>query len=307
MRQMILTIVFVLVYCMSCMALNLPELPATGEIETLVVRPQEEGNAADQYLKAEKILRDKQAGESKQDPQTLLLDEGSEEFKLVLEGLKCRRCVFPYSLDITVPPYETMIPMMLLYNTACRTFRAKGDTALKSKQYDQARDWYSKAVNLGLHIFEDPAITIIQDLISTKCIAVGIEGLGDLFIAQGETGKAEICRRFLTQKTEFSDRLSRFMRTTLSRPGKMSDEFREAAVVFPTIKYTSIKLEILIFASELHILSDNPEIRSLCAKIIADAKIDPDVRIRKVALWGDTLKREELLKATESTDMGIPD
>ncbi|MCD4654068.1 hypothetical protein K8T06_09040 [bacterium] len=269
-------------------AVTIPEPPSVSEIAIFVDRPSENCNAADIYLHAEKLYRDT---ELKRPPEERnLLDPDSEIYELIEKGLKCSYCEFPYSLDMKLPPYEQMIPMMALYRAAARTWRKQGDEALEAKEYNRAKIQYSKAVNLGLQLFEEPGITIIQDMISFSLLQEGIEGLGDLFIALGEADKAATCARFLALRMRYIDELPRFINSTLRDPDHeiplLTNSYKSVARIYPTITYNPIKVEIILTTAEIYSFNRNDEETSKYCHMVFDTALkDPDLRIRKVAKW----------------------
>jgi len=287
----------------AAVAVTIPEPPPVTEIAALVERPEGQGNAADYYLQAEKMYRESELAKPEAD--RMILDETSEIYALMEQGLAIRRCEFPYSLEMKLPPYEQMIPMMALYRAAAVTWRRKGDRALEMKSYDDARSWYSRAVNLGLQLYEEPGITIIQDMIAFTCMQEGAEGLGDLFIATGDPDRAAACARFLAQRTRYMDELPRFVNSILRKPGRgkpeLTDSFKAVARLYPSFIYAPIKVEIILSTGEILAFNRNdPETLKYCKMILESALKDPDRRIRAIAEWAEKLDAGDLMRMMEN-------
>jgi hypothetical protein len=277
---------------------TIPEPPDLSEIYALITRPAGNCDGTQYYLKAEKLLF---SGEMKGP----YLDEKGKPYQLMLEFLKCGKFVLPYSLEMKLPPVWQRNPSSLLLRGAAKTFRKKGDEALDAKHFDAAYDWYSKAVNIGLHVREEPGITIIQDTISMMCIGEGVEGLGDLYIAKGDVKKAAACARFLSNKTAYLDQTQNFLSRILgfnesSGRGflepKATPEYREIVRQYPRIKHLPIKMEVLYATAVIHVFSDERETRAICMKVIKAAKRDSDPRFRKVAAWAETWSKEKIFE-----------
>lgn len=277
---------------------TIPEPPSVREIEAMVTRPTGEGNAADYYLQAEALYRKTEL--HKPSEERLVLDDTSEVYSLVEKGLAIRHCTFPYSMTMKLPPYEQMIPMMALYRAAAVTWRKKGDAALEREDYDAARAWYSKAVNLGLQLNEEPGITIIQDMIAFTCMQEGVEGLGDLYIATGDGDNAAACARFLAHRTRYMDELPKFVNTILRSPDQkmpsLSESFKAVARLYPTISYAPIKVEIILSTGEiLAFHRGDPETEHYCNMVLDHAIKEPDPRIRTIAEWAKKLEVKDLM------------
>ena len=283
----------------------IPHPPDVEVIAGMVTRPSGEGNAADFYLKAEKLYRDTEL--SKAPEERSFLNEDSEIYRLLEQGSACASCVFPYSAGMKIPPYEQMIPMMALYNAAAKTYSRNGDTALEAKQYDKAFQWYSKAVNLGLHLWYEPGITVIQDMITFNCLAQGVQGLGDYYIAKGDGDHAAKCARFLAEKTEYLDSIPKFVKGTLARPHKLTQDYRDLADLFPSIEYLPVKLEILLYTMELRVFVQDDEVMKLSSRIIESGMKHPDSRIRAVAEWARDVNAKKMRKMLEQGDDSVFD
>lgn len=284
----VITMVSLLALAPDIAAVEIPYPPSVDEIAALITRPTTECNAADDYLKAEKFYRKTELKKPPEDRNSLPTD--SEIMKLVEQGLACRSCEFPFSLDMELPPYEQMIPMMALYRAAARTWRIQGDDALKLKDYPAATAFYSKAVNLGLQLFEEPGITIIQDMISFACMQEGVEGLGDVFIATGDAEKAATCARFLANRAHYMDSLPNFVSHVLRGPNHplagLAENFKEIALLYPSVTYLPIKVEIILTTGELLAFNrKDPDVVKYTGMILDNALNDPDERIRKTAKW----------------------
>ncbi|MBN2056072.1 hypothetical protein JW905_14175 [bacterium] len=275
-------------------AADIPKPPDVTGLSGFVSRLTGDGNAADHFLAAEKVfLKDHDRKEIERP-----VDEDDEAFRLVEKGLGCGRCEFPYSATMAIPPYEQMIPMMSLYRSVVKRFRLLGDAALAKKDFATAEHWYGHCLVLGLMLWNEPGITIIQDMISMSCLSEGAEGLGDLAISRGDPDRAALCARFLAEKTAYLDALPLFVRDTLrggmNYPAKVSDSFRQVADVYETIDYNPLKLEILLAASEIVSFHKDKETLGVCARILGPASRDPDPRIRAVAEWTAGLSKEDM-------------
>ena len=280
--------VVLLAFAPDIAAVEIPSPPSVDEISALVIRPIGDCNAADDYLKAEKLYRKTELRKPPEERSRMSPD--SEIMKLVEQGLTCRSCEFPFSLDMELPPYEQMIPMMALYRAAARTWRIQGDEALTLKDYETATAFYSKAVNLGLQLFEEPGITIIQDMISFACMQEGVEGLGDVFIATGDAEKAATCARFLANRAHYMDSLPDFVNHVLRGPDHplsgLTENYKEVALLYPTVTYLPIKVEIILTTGELLAFNrKDPEVLKYSGMILDNALKDQDERIRKTAKW----------------------
>lgn len=269
-------------------AVDIPSPPDVGEIAALVSRPDGDCNAADAFLEAEALYRKTELKKAPEKRNSLSPD--SEIMKQVERGLACKMCEFPFSRDMKLPPYEQMIPMMALYRAAARTWRIQGDEALERKDYPAAEAMYAKALNLGLLLFEEPGITIIQDMISFACMQEGAEGLGDVFIATHEADKAAACARFLANRARYMDSLPKFVSRVLRGPDHpfpgLTDDFKAIALLYPSITYAPVKVEIILCAGELHAFNrKDPELVKHCRMILDRAMNDPDERLRKMAKW----------------------
>ncbi|MBN1550541.1 hypothetical protein JW979_03680 [bacterium] len=306
MKRMLILTGFMFLFSAVCAADELiPQPPDLSEIYQLVNQPAGDCNAADSYQKAEEMLRN---------DENLVkdgyLDENSEPYKLVLQGIECGRCVFPYSLDMKLPPYEQMIPMMKLYRSAAKTFARKGQEALEKKDYATAEKWFAKAVILGLQFWEEPGITIIQDLITMSILTEGVEGFGDLFIAKGDGPKAVACARYLAEKTAYNDALRDFVKNKLRNgdawPPQATETFKEIARLYPTLKYLPIKVEILLRTAEINAFDETQEAKEICRKVIEEGKRDADARIRKMAEWAESLPKDSAVELIKSLGGEVP-
>lgn len=268
--------------------ITIPHPPPLEELSSLVILPDGECNAADIYLEAENIYRNTELKKSPE--QRMNLPEQSEIMKLMEKGLHCRQCEFPYSRDVTLPPYNQMIPMMALYRAAAHTWRLQGDEALRNKEYSRAATSFQKPLLLGFQLFNEPGITIIQDMISFTCMQEGAEGLGDLYIATGDAEKAAVCARFLANRVRYIDALPAFVSSILRGQNHplsgLTETYKEVALLYPAIDYQPIKLEILLATGELLAFNRNNEELVTCCRLVIDHAVkDPDERIRKMATW----------------------
>jgi hypothetical protein len=294
-QKLIVTILMLLgILVPSLYAVDIPHPPDLTAVIAMIERPDGSGNAADYYLEAEKKYRESTMHAKDRE----LVSETSEAYKLVLKGMACASCEFPYSRDMTIPPYQQMIPMMALYRSVARTFRKNGDDAFEKKSRDLARNWYAKAVNLGLHLWEEPGVTIIQDMIALAVIAEGVEGLGDVFIANGDADGAARCARFLAGKTRYLECLPRFVKDTLrggdGKRFQVSSGYREVARRYGSITYTPLKIEILLTTAEIMAFPQPSADREICERILNSALKDPDQRVRVIAEWAVTLDKDKI-------------
>lgn len=304
--RIIAALILVIIPAASACAGTIPVPPDVSTLYSMIERPANNCNAAEMFLNAEKMVR-------KSDDEIVegRLKQNSDAYRLVMKGLECRRCEFPFSLDMKLPPYEQMIPMMKLYRSAAKTFSQNGEKALEKKKFEEAEMWFSNALNLGLLLWEEPGITIIQDMISLSCLTEGAEGMGDLFIAKGDEDNAAACARFLAQKNAYLDALPRFVNQKLRNkdewPRKASEEFKQIALLYPTVRYLPLKLEILLAVAELNAFTLDRETSELCRRVIDEGKKDPDARIRKTAEWAEELKKANGIEMIKELDGELPD
>jgi hypothetical protein len=283
-------------------SVTIPSPPPLDELASLIILPDGECNAADFYLEAENAYRGTELIKSPEHRMTL--PEHSGILKLMEKGLLCRQCEFPYSREITLPPYNQMIPMMALYRAAAHTWRLQGDEALKNKAYSRAAACYHKPLVLGFQLFNEPGITIIQDMISFTCMQEGAEGLGDLYIAIGDAEKAAICARFLANRVRYIDALPEFVSSILRGQNHplsgLTENYKAVSLLYPAVDYQPIKVEILLVTAELLAFNrKNDDLVTCCRMVIDHAVNDPDERIRKMAQWAlewDIQKHVDLMK-----------
>ena len=283
-----------------------PVPPDLHAIYNLVTRPTGDCNAADYFRQAEAQLRD-----HSRDEKNGCLKEKSRSYELVEQGLNCRRCEFPFSLDMKLPPYEQMIPMMKLYRAAARTYAQNGREAMEKKDYAAAAQWFSKAVNLGLLLWEEPGITIIQDMITMVVLSEGVEGFGDMFIAQGNGDQAAVCAKFLAEKTAYMEALPKFVNRILrdqgAWPPRATDSYKEVARLYPTVTYLPIKVEILLTTAEINAFNEDADTKKLCHSVIEAGKADPDARIRKIAGWAEELSKSAIMEMVKANGGEVPE
>lgn len=275
-------------------AVTVPQPPDVNAIAAMVTRPAKPGNAAEFYLKAEGLISEQMAKYTDTDGK--YLDEDAEVYQLVMQGLEHRVCVFPYATEMKLPPYDQRTPLMLLYGNAIRTFRKNGDMALEERDFAEAQKWYEKGVNLGLHIWYDPGITIVQDLITMAILQQGVEGLCDLAVTRGDAVRAAACARFLADTTRYLDQISPFLKKTLARPPQgMTASYKELAEWFPVLDHLPIQVEILLYTAEIRTaLPEDEEVQAISNKVIAMGKKHTDVRIQKLAQWAEDVTQADM-------------
>jgi hypothetical protein len=278
----------------------LPQLPDVAPLAALIDRPSLDCNAADRFLEAEEIYRQGELQKPVEERTPLPLDHPA--MTLVLDGLECRRCEFPYSADIAIPPTEQRIPMAALYSAASaglvehsRELREKGDV-------DRARQELGRALQLGLLLFEEPGITFIQHLIALRVLADAAEGLGDLAIARGDEEVAATCARFLARTNAYSDDLGVWWREFMAYPALQEDPAGHASVVrklapfFDATSNLALQLEILVYLGLAQAVLDPSPAREAAVATLERARRSPDRRIGKVAEWALGLEAEEAVR-----------
>jgi hypothetical protein len=275
----------------------LPELPDLTPLAALIDRPSGDCNAADRFLEAEEIYRQGELQKPAEERRPLPLDHPA--MKLVLEGLECRRCEFPYSADLAIPPTEQPIPMGALYWAAAAGLAERGQRLRDEGQTGAAREEYGRALQLGLLLFEEPGLTFIQQLVALRVLSQAAEGLGDLAVARGDEDDAAACARFLARSHAYRDDLGVLMREVLAYPPLQKDPEAHAplvpkvAALFDATTNEAIQVEILIYLGFAHAVINDPEARDAAEATLARARRSPDRRLRTLADWGLELEAGE--------------
>jgi hypothetical protein len=219
--------------------------------------------------------------------------------KLVLEGLQCRRCEFPYSADLAIPPTEQTIPMGALYWAASAGLVEGGQRRRAEGAPGAAREEFGRALELGLLLFEEPGITFIQQLVALRVLADAAEGLGDLAIAQGNEDDAATCARFLAQSHAYRDDMGTLMREVLAYAPLQDDPeghaplVHQVAPLFDATANRALQLEILLYLSFARAVLDPSAARDAAEATLERARRSPDRRIGRLAEWGLDLEASE--------------
>ncbi len=268
-----------------------PSPPDAAAIAALVERPTADCNAADFYMQAQEAYRPEL---KKPREQRLQLAGDHPALGLILKGWGCRRCEFPYSKDLTLPPWEQTIPMSHLYWSAARTLVARGEPLRQQGRLGEARAASAQAVSLGLHLLQDPGLTFIQRIVALKTLSIGVESLGDLAIAGGQKETAAACERFLAASREYVDGLLRFVREEvparplLESPKTQADHLRLVSGYYAGTNDTPVRVEILMYLAFAQSLVDDAGARDAAQATLRRAARDPDPRLAKLAQWGLT-------------------
>lgn len=275
----------------------LPELPDVTALAALVDRPSADCNAADRFLEAEEVYRQGELQKSAEERRPLPLDHPA--MKLVLGGLECRRCEFPHSVDLTLPPTDHPIPMSALYWAVSASLAERGQALRAEGQAARSRQEYGRAMHLGLLLLEDPGMTFIQQLIALRVLSQAAEGLGDLAIAGGDEDTAANCARFLAQTHTYRDDMRALVggvlaySPLLADPDSRAARVREVAPLFDATANKAVQLEILVYLGFARALMDDPAARDSATATLERARRNSDSRIRKLADWGLGLDRDE--------------
>jgi hypothetical protein len=283
----------------------LPELPDVAPLAALVERPSGDCNAADSFLEAEEVYR---RGELQKPPEERRpLPAEHPAMKLVSEGLRCRRCEFPYSSDITIPPTDHPIPMSALYWAASAGLVARSDELRQEGHDDQSRQELARAMQLGLLLFEEPGMTFIQQLIALRILSQAAEGFGDRAIARGDEDVAAACARFLARTQAYRDDMRTLVGEVLAYPPLLADpqgqavHVRQVAPLFTMTANKAIQLEVLIYLGFARALGDDPAVQDAVGATFDHARHSPDLRIRKLADWGRHLEADEVRRILRET------
>lgn len=268
----------------------LPQLPDVAPIAALIERPAGDCNAAERFLRAEEIYRERELRKPSEERKPLPADHPA--MQLVLEGLECRRCEFPYSADLAIPPTEQTIPMSALYWAASAGLVERGRELYEAGHTRPAREEMGHALQLGLLLFEEPGITFIQQLVALRVLADAAEGLGDLAIASGDEDDAAACARFLARSHAYRDDLGVLMREVLAYPPLQNDPESHAPAVqriaplFDATANKAIQLEILLYLSFARAVLAPSAARDAAEATLQRARRSPDRRIGQLAKWG---------------------
>lgn len=275
-------------------AAPVPELPAVGEIVALAPRPPGPCNAATFFQSAEQAFVARNRADAALALRALAPDD--PVLALVLQGMSCRSCEFPYSRTMAIPPTEQRIPASSLYRSAAETFVEEGRRLEKQGRLGEAEAEFRKAIVLGRLLLEDPGITLIQDAISLSVLQRGAEGLGDVALARGDARRAETCSRFIVGARAYLEGSSRLVkgfpiRGLRDAPSAQREAVAAIAALDAPEVRGSLRVEILMFvALALPVVADlPPAVRG----VLERARADRDPRIRAIAEWGRSLDARE--------------
>jgi hypothetical protein len=282
----------------------LPELPETAPIVALAAPDARDCNAATAFLAAQAAYRTeltKPAAERK--PLTLQ----DEAMKLILQGIECRRCEFPYSGDLAIPPGNQEIPPSSLFWAASRSLVEEGARLRQQKHEAEAAYAYAQTARLGVLILEDPGMTYIQQLIGLRILTEAAEGLGDLAVAQGDPERAATCARFIASSRAYREGLGRFLREELRSQALLEDadaqaaHVREVAALFASTENRAIQVEILMYLGLARPLLKDEGARAAVEATLAQAARHPDRRLGKLAAWCRTVTAESARSAIHAS------
>jgi hypothetical protein len=265
--------------------------PDVAPLAALVSRPTGDCNAADFFLKAEEILRP-ELGRTE-----IALSRDHPAALAALQGLACRRCEFPYSRRLTLPPTEQPIPMGRLYLGLAAMLSGEGAQLLAAGKPTEAQRTFGQAVQLGLLLQEEPGITIVQEIMALSVLARGAEGLGDLAVARGDDATAATCARFLAGRQSYVDGATRFVRDLgyselIRQPSAQAEKVKSIASAYATMKAPALRAEMLLYLCLSWRLVDEPSAASAARGILESARRDEDPRIRALAEWGLALTQD---------------
>lgn len=275
-----------------CFAFKLPMSLNLDEMAALVSLPTKPGNAADFYLKAENIVREKGVSDAVENEK--YLKEDSEIYKLMMEGITYKWCVFPYSNEMTLPPYKHPITALNIHRFFTNNAIKKGDEAIEKKDLDKAYEMYSLAFTDGYHLWQDTGLTGIQKLLAAKLMKEAAEALLRMYIDKGDVKNAEICARFAASCQNFSGQITQFFNDIGSnRELKVTDGFKEFIEIFPSITDPVIQYELLVHAGILKSFSNDETAKTVCEKAISMGKKLSDKRLVKVAEWAEKVNKKD--------------
>jgi hypothetical protein len=272
----------------------LPEPPDVRELVALASRLTRPCNAASFFEQAERAFLASGRADASLPPRALTDDD--PVLALVLQGMSCRSCEFPYSRTMALPPTEQRIPASSLYRAVAQTFVEKGRSLQQQGKLADAEGEFRRAVVLGALLFGDPGITVIQDAISLSILQRGAEGLGDLALARGDARRAESCARFIAGARAYLEGCSRFVKGLPYRglrdapAAERETVARVAALDAPGLR-ASLRVEILMFLALARAVVAEPP--SGASQALARARRDRDPRIRAIAEWGLRLDARE--------------
>ncbi|MCG6925787.1 MAG: hypothetical protein LJF30_10805 [Acidobacteria bacterium] len=275
----------------------LPELPDVAPLAALIDRPSGDCNAAERFLEAEETYRRDEL--RKPTEQRTPLPPDHPAMKLVLAGLECRRCEFPYSVDLTLPPTEHPIPMSAVYWAASAGLVERAGMLQREGRTAESRKELGRVVHLGLLLIEDPGMTFIQQLIALRVLSQGAEGLGDLAITDGDEDVAATCARFLARTHAYRDDMRALVGGELAYPPLLADpgsqgaQVRKVAPLFDATANKAVQLEVLVYLGFARALVDEPAARDAAGATLERARRSPDRRIRKLGDWGLGLEEGE--------------
>lgn len=273
---------------------TLPAPPDAGALIALVPRPAGPCNAASFFERAEQAFVASGRADTKLPPRALSPDD--PVLALVLQGMGCRSCEFPYSRTMAVPPTEQRIPASSLYRSVVEAFVEEGRRLQKRGQLNEAEDEFRKVVMLGTLLYEDPGVTLIQDAISLSALQRGAEGLGDIALARGDKQRAEICVRFMSAARAYLEGSSLFVKRLpygglRDAPSAQREAVAAVAALDAPRLRTSLRVEVLMLVALARpVIPDPPP--SLW-QALERGRLDPDPRIRAIAEWGQRLDAGE--------------
>lgn len=275
----------------------LPELPDAGPLAALVERPKAECNAAESFQAAEDAYR--RSGElDKPRAERLPLAPNHPAARLVLEGLECRRCEFPYSADLAIPPLEQPIPSASLYWATAQGLRRNARALRDQGRHGEADREIRRLLWLGLLLREDPGMSFVQQLTALNILAEAAADIGDRAIASGEPAKAADCARFLAQHNAYRRDMRGLLaivavQPLLEDPARAAEQIRLAAPLASATTNAAVRLEVLIYLGLAAALPTEPAARQAARGALVQAEQDRDPRIRKLARWGLQLRPDE--------------
>ncbi len=265
---------------------SLPAPPDTRAVLALAARPTGACNAATFFEQAETAyFKGQRAAQAP-------LPAGDPVLGLVLQGMSCGSCSFPYSQSLAVPPTEQRIPASRPYRAAAETFVRSGRELMRAGRQAEAEAEFRKAIVLGRLLYEDPGITVIQDAVSLSILSRGAEGLGDLALARGDRATAEGCARFIAETRAYLEGSSRFVKGLpyqglLDRPADQSEIVAAVAALDRPGLRLSLRVEVLMFVALARPLLG--AVPAAADEALERARHDDDPRMKALGEWGSGL------------------
>lgn len=299
MKGTLILIVLFLMIPVFAFAIDLPKTPDSSGIVAMIKRPEEPCNAADFFRRAEDAYRPEL--EKKREDRSIIAKD-HPALDLVLKGIKCKTCEFPYSKEMTIPPTEQLIPMAALYWAVAGRLAQDGRALFEEKKFDQSRELFSNAVILGLLLYEENGITFLQDMISLRVISEGAKGLGDLAIAEDNKDAARVYATFVEQSQLYIEGISRFIREQLTYeallrdPNSQSAHIRKLVDLYKTVDNPRIRLEFLLFTGLAKPLITDPDAIREIDSLVTETLSDPDIRFQRMGNWIKSLDEKSATK-----------